>query len=114
MKVFVYGTLKKGKKNHSYINKEMEKEIELNVPGFLYWNINRYYPHFISNPFGMNIKGELYDLTESEVKNIDKLEGHPDFFKRKKTIIDGEEIYYYEYILQPRERIEDFKAIEKF
>lgn len=114
MKIFVYGTLKKGKNNHHYIDKKIEKEITLNIPGFLYWKEGRPYPHFISNKYGINIEGEIYDLSEEEIKKIDKLEGHPFFFKRKETILDGEKIYYYEYVLQKNEKIELFKVIEKF
>lgn len=38
---------------------------------------------------GHRIKGEIYEVDETMLKNLDILEGHPNYYLRKQINIDG-------------------------
>jgi gamma-glutamylcyclotransferase (GGCT)/AIG2-like uncharacterized protein YtfP len=79
-KVFVYGTLKKGYHNNHLLNGHEPKQAK--APG-----INLYkgpgFP-FAKRGTGTAI-GEVYEIDEQTLKMLDRLEGHPAFYKREKT-----------------------------
>ncbi len=83
--VFVYGTLKRAHGNHrllagsKYIGTGLTKDkyvmYEDGIP-------------YVSESFSLtNISGELYDVSRATLDDLDMLEGHPIWYKRKKTII---------------------------
>ncbi|KAK6624512.1 hypothetical protein RUM44_011371 [Polyplax serrata] len=88
--VFVYGTLKRGEPNHSYLQvkdngyakfvsqaKTVEKyplviASKYNIPFLLY------------NPgVGENVKGEIYEVDDHVLSQLDILENHPSFYVRE-------------------------------
>ncbi|KAK6642634.1 hypothetical protein RUM43_004136 [Polyplax serrata] len=88
--VFVYGTLKRGEPNHSYLQvkdngyakfvsqgKTVEKyplviASKYNIPFLLY------------NPgVGKNVKGEIYEVDDHVLSQLDILENHPSFYVRE-------------------------------
>lgn len=81
-KVFVYGTLKRGYGNHVLINKSNILSLKAKAPG-----INLYSSGSI--PFAARGNGtaigELYEVDSIVLEKLDKLEGHPVFYKREKT-----------------------------
>lgn len=108
MLVFVYGTLKQGKINHSKIGHcTFLKEMTLPVKGFLYWSPTRNYPHFVQDDMGDFISGELYEVSDKDVDSLDYFEGHPSFFKRKGVVVDDDVIFYYEYVNHLTDSFED-------
>ncbi|XP_018320161.1 putative gamma-glutamylcyclotransferase CG2811 isoform X2 [Agrilus planipennis] len=90
-KVFVYGTLKKGEPNHGWFSKD-----ESGYHKFLCTaETTEKYPLIIATkyniPFilhapgnGFFIKGEVYEVDEKVLKNLDILEEHPDYYEREK------------------------------
>lgn len=88
IKVFVYGTLKKGFRNHHYLGGLKGKSAF--APG-----INLFIG---SSPFPFAKRGErtaigeLYEIDEATLEKLDRLEGHPVFYKREQTRIVGEDI----------------------
>jgi gamma-glutamylcyclotransferase (GGCT)/AIG2-like uncharacterized protein YtfP len=81
-KVFVYGTLKRGYGNNALINKSKVISLKVNAPG-----INLYSSGplpFAARGNGTAI-GELYEVDDIVLAKLDKLEGHPVFYKREKT-----------------------------
>ncbi|CAG9813780.1 unnamed protein product [Phaedon cochleariae] len=88
--VFVYGTLKKGEPNHSWFSK--------NAGGFYKYladaKTTEKYPLIIATkyniPFilespgnGTNVIGELYEVDDKVMADLDILEDHPNFYRRK-------------------------------
>lgn len=99
MYLFVYGTLKQGRSNSCYLE---DSE-------FLgdYFTDNNYSLVVSGLPFlvkrkGKGVKGELYKINSDTLRAIDRLEGHPSFYKRElitvKSFEDGTEIEAYTYI----------------
>jgi len=83
--MMVYGTLMKGFHNHVLLknckfvsNCETKEKYRLQASGIPFVNSNHAHSH---------IKGELYEVPVSELPNIDRLEGHPDWYKRRKTTV---------------------------
>ena len=77
--VFVYGTLKRGHQRHSALSnspliaQETIKGTLLNLGNF---------PGFI--PEGNeDVHGEIYEITPQILSLLDRIEGHPDFYKRQ-------------------------------
>ena len=84
--LFVYGTLCKGKNNFRFLN-------DSKFLGY-YHTDNNFSLVITGLPFmirrkGDGVSGQLYRVDDYTLKRIDKLEGHPDFYKR-------EEIYVYD------------------
>lgn len=102
--VFVYGSLKAGYGNHSllaqsiFLGKYFTRDehyvmADLGAfPGVLYK------PHN-GHQHGM-IEGELYSVEDNTLKALDRLEGHPNFYKREEVYLEGYEKPVWMYILQ--------------
>lgn len=86
-KVFVYGTLKKGYGNHRLLEKSKflgtaytHSEFSLYNGGFPY-----------ATDGGKNeIKGELYEVDDNTLQNLDWLEGYPSHYNRIETQVADE------------------------
>lgn len=95
-KVFVYGTLKRGEPNHSWFKKEngFSKFLGIGTTLTQYpliigtqYNI----PFILHEPgVGNNISGEVYEVDEKMLSNLDILEDHPNFYERSITDIKME------------------------
>ena len=96
--VFVYGTLRKGYWNHSllenskFLGKAITKEkYSLFADGI---------PYVVKIP-KTQIIGELYEVDKETLERLDRLEGHPDFYKREEIEVLLDEkpmkawIYFY-------------------
>lgn len=98
--IFVYGTLKKGFSNHRLLegaefagNAKTLEKFSLYESGI---------PYVFKDETVSHIYGELYQLDELTLENIDGLEGHPDWYRRKEVDVlteNGETItawlYFY-------------------
>jgi len=73
-KVFVYGTLRRGGKNHHLLNDSQCIFQQCFVEGKLY-DSSSGYPVMKQNTSGQ-ICGELYEVTEPQLAEIDRLEGY--------------------------------------
>ncbi len=82
MLLFVYGSLRKYLHNHyilkdsRYIGKFVSKE------KYYMLSNNDLYPYLLLDPEGCNIIGEIYEISETVLKNIDKLEDCPNLYMR--------------------------------
>lgn len=96
--VFVYGTLKRGQPNHHWLTRE-----ENGVARFLGTGATvRQFPLVIGTryniPFlldrcglGHNVHGEVYEIDDSMLQNLDILEDYPEFYDREEQPIQLEE-----------------------
>ncbi len=88
-KLFVYGTLKKGFGNHSYLKgarflgrARTKHRYALYEDGV---------PFLVKTPPIAQVKGEVYEVSEEILERIDKLEGHPTVYRREKIEVVMEE-----------------------
>ena len=98
MLVFVYGTLMKNLSNHFYLKSStflgecytLEKYIIL-IDGSI--------PYLSTSKNIYNIKGELYDISNDTLKEIDELEDEGNWYKRKelKIVLNEKIITCYAY-----------------
>lgn len=82
-KLFVYGTLKNGFTFHDdYLGgKSLFLGVAYTSPDYtLYVGAQ---PHLIRETAEKPTKGELYEVEETVLKNIDYLEGHPTIYRRE-------------------------------
>ena len=98
MKIFVYGTLRIGEYNHSYISDHLVQShgiYKTVSPFYMVRNKEYSYPYVIPTSFQLeleptNITGEVYEITEEGLAKIDKLEGIPDHYVRREILVKNE------------------------
>lgn len=88
IKVFVYGTLKKGFRNHHFL--EDFKGEKAFAPGIDLHKGEAPFPY--AKRGESTAIGELYEIDDETFKMLDKLEGHPSFYRREETRIVGDGI----------------------
>ncbi|KAJ8934602.1 hypothetical protein NQ318_002946 [Aromia moschata] len=100
-KVFVYGTLKKGEPNHQWFSKD-----QTGYHKYLYnAKTTEKYPLIIGTkyniPFllnspgnGTHVEGEVYEVDDKVLANLDVLEDHPNYYVRQlrdvRPLVDGD------------------------
>ncbi|XP_033725864.1 putative gamma-glutamylcyclotransferase CG2811 [Pecten maximus] len=98
MKVFVYGTLKKGQPNSKLFDNTKDGHYEYLGVGL---TVNQY-PLVIASRFnipfmlpvegrGNKIKGEVYEVDERMLEALDALERHPVFYRREMIPVTSED-----------------------
>lgn len=99
MYLFCYGTLKRGESNHDFIaNCEYvgdyftDKTFTLVVAGL----------PFLVKRKGVGVKGQLFKIDKDTLRAVDRLEGHPNFYRREiitvTNVDSGEDMEAYAYI----------------
>lgn len=81
--IFVYGTLKRGWGNNVIIKDQKYIGVATTSPDFQMFSLGGY-PGVVAGD--NRITGELWEVDDDAFARCDRLEGHPDFYKR--TIID--------------------------
>lgn len=89
-KVFVYGTLKNGQPNHYWLTNTTNGLAKFLQHGqtknqFPLVIATQYNVPFLLNESGKgrNIKGEIYDIDEKMLSNLDRLEDFPRLYDRQ-------------------------------
>jgi gamma-glutamylaminecyclotransferase len=122
MLLFVYGSMRKGMPNHvrlqnadvatyigTFVTREQYYMIGLKSKAYPYTTEEQLHPSL--QP--VQIQGELYEISESLLKSLDVLEGHPDEYMRKPVCI-GDGIQAEMYVLEnPAVKREIAKAFER-
>lgn len=102
-KVFVYGTLKKGKRLHHCLTRAKKFICNHTIPGYTLYDIG--YPLAVKNESG-RMNGEIYLVDEDVWELIKGIEIGAGYFIKKINIKSKEEpkgdIYFFEY---PKERV---------
>lgn len=95
-KVFVYGTLKAGFGNHHILEESKFLQVGETEPTFTMISLGGF-PGILD--FGTtSIKGEVYEVDKETLARLDRLEGHPRWYKRTPiTLNDGFEVETYIY-----------------
>jgi len=100
--VFVYGTLKRGACNHSYLAGQRFVGETSSVPGFTLYALTGY-PGLVCDPLDEEgVCGELWEVDETALQGLDALEGLEEGLYRRGPIpllgdFSGLEVetYYY-------------------
>lgn len=89
--VAVYGTLKKGHGNHDWYMSD-SKFVGKGKTKDLYPLLIQGLPYLIDKKgFGHNVNVEVYRVSDDVLASLDRLEGHPSWYKRKRVpILVGE------------------------
>ena len=107
-KVFCYGSLKRGFGNHPYhLGKADYLGVAVTLPQYSLFSLGSY-PGVINGGVTA-IEGELYEVNDEELSSLDRLEGHPSYYKREE--IETSEGVAWIYLL-PQDRYKDTPIIE--
>ena len=106
-KVFVYGTLRKGFGNHSVMARHEHKFIGQGKTDDIFRLTASGIPYVSKNNPVSQVVGEMYEVSKEVLEGpMDRLEGHPVFYKREKTPItldDGTKSEAWLYFCEGRE-----------
>ncbi|WP_457679273.1 gamma-glutamylcyclotransferase family protein [Thermovibrio sp.] len=87
--VFVYGTLKRGFWNNALLKRaklvgegKTKERFKLYTVGF---------PYAVPDKEGLPLMGEVYEVDEKTLKELDNLEGYPEHYKRKEVEVELKE-----------------------
>lgn len=89
MKVFVYGSLMKDYENHCVMEEAKGKFISKAITSnkqFKLLSINDYYPTIDKGNY--KIQGEIYEVDENGLNELDSLERYPQLYDRKEFLFD--------------------------
>lgn len=95
MKVFVYGTLKRGESNHSLLSRSTYIGEALTLSKFDM--LNSGFPVLFHNDKGHRVSGEVFEIDEDTLHRLDSLEGEGSMYFREKVYVDtvNEEVFIY-------------------
>lgn len=96
-RIFVYGTLKRGCRNHDLLARANFVGEVWTVPKYLMYDCGRF-PALVETEFGRPIFGELYDVPLPVLEKLDLLEDVPNQYMRGSVELEGEsfaQAYFY-------------------
>lgn len=80
-RVFVYGTLRRGCSNHGLIARSEYLGEAVTDTGYSMLHLGGF-PGVVKKG-NYSIYGELYEVDEATLRQLDRLEGHPSFYERR-------------------------------
>lgn len=89
LKLFVYGTLKKGFGNHHWLGPNSKFIEDSLISGFTMHDLSAY--PAVKMGGHANVYGEFYEVPDNVIPYLDALEGHPDLFQRTEIRADNDE-----------------------
>lgn len=101
--LFVYGTLKRGCKNHSQLADQRWVGSAQTQPGFRLYDLGDY-PGLVTNPQGQSgILGELWEVDDKALRALDVFEGTAEGYYQRTPIpmqppYDKMKVYGYLYL----------------
>ena len=106
-RVFVYGTLRVGESNHRLLHGYSPLATVRTAPAFELVSLGAF-PAMVRGG-RTAILGEVYEVHGDTLADLDRLEGHPDFYRREAIeLADGSEVLAY---VLPRAAARDFPPI---
>ena len=106
--LFVYGTLKRGQRNHARLaGQEFVGEAQT-LPRYRLYDRGRYPCLVEVGQAGVAVRGEVWRVDEADLACLDEFEGAPTLFRRRVLALPGfaepVETYYYQ---RPVHRLPD-------
>jgi gamma-glutamylaminecyclotransferase len=103
-RVLVYGTLREGQGNHRLIEPSPLIRTVTLSEGYCMVDVG-YFPGLIRCDNKNEVTLELYEVSSCQLKDMDWLEGHPDFYTRTEIELDDGKAWVYllpgEYMSRP-------------
>jgi gamma-glutamylaminecyclotransferase len=94
--LFVYGTLKRGERNHRLLADQRLVGEATTAPKYRVYDLGPYPGLVHDDGNGLAVKGEVYAVSECALAELDDFEGVPTLFTREPIEIDGyEEVWAY-------------------
>ena len=85
-RIFVYGTLMRGEGNHRLLAGAKRIGAARTAPQFLFVSLGGF-PGLVRGG-DLSVRGELYDVGVGTLHDLDRLEGHPHFYRRQPIALD--------------------------
>lgn len=90
-KLFVYGTLKRGFCNHHYLHNAKFLGKATTKSPFPLIAPKRWYPYLLDEEGkGYKVEGELYEVDEKTLADIDRLEEYPLYYTRRYIAVEDQ------------------------
>lgn len=83
-RVFVYGSLMRGFGNHALINNQSFVS-KASVQEFDLYTLGGFPAAVLSDRGDVHIHGEVFEVDDTALARMDRLEGHPTFYKREEV-----------------------------
>lgn len=81
--LFVYGTLKRGQRNHRLLADQLYRGDAASAPRYRIVDLGAY-PGLVENAeHGLSVTGELWEVSDCCLAELDDFEGVPDLFDRR-------------------------------
>lgn len=109
-RVFVYGTLMRNRPNHRYFLREQEYLGQAILNDYGLYDLGAY-PGVVPES-GEKVLGEVYEIDDSTLKRLDRLEGNGSLYSRKTVdvLLNGEwtgaEVYVWNGGVRPENKID--------
>ena len=85
--LFVYGTLKRGQRNHGLLNGQRFIQQARTAPIYRLFDQGEY-PCLVKSKAGVSIEGEVYLIDEATLARVDVLEDAPKLYQRKPVALE--------------------------
>ena len=109
-KVFVYGTLLRGNRNHPHFLGQSQFLGKAVLSGYALYNLGSY-PGIIESPED-SVKGELYEVDEPTLNSLNHLEGEGSLYALRSSPVEREDgtkveagIYVYLHAVSPANKV---------
>ncbi len=87
--VFVYGTLKRGQRNHSLLQDQEFLGQARTLPRYRLYDCGRN-PALVHDPVGgVAVLGEVWKVSDEVLRQMDAYEGAPELYSRRVILLEG-------------------------
>ena len=110
MKMFFYGTLKKGQCRSHVLENQIFCGEATTKPKYKLYSAGLF-PCMVPNEDGKSIPGEVYEIDDECLARLDRIEGHPHLYKREPIELnefDGCISYFFQHL------VDQFLEIDKW
>ena len=88
MRIFVYGSLKRGFRLHCYLTNQRFVGDACTAPRFRLYDVG-WFPAMVADPDGIAVQGELYEVDSECLAALDRVEGEGRIYERVEIELQG-------------------------
>lgn len=82
--IFTYGSMKQNFRNHGILQNDIFKGAATTKNKYVIYPASSFnYPYAVESEKKYHLKGELYEITKTDIETIDDFEGSPHYYYRK-------------------------------
>ncbi len=85
--VFVYGTLKRGQRNHHFLADQEFRGEAKTLPHYRLYDCGSHPGLVEDTQNGIAVRGEVWQVCDEVLQKLDEYEGVPDYFLRKPILL---------------------------